>query len=176
MSKKKKYISKFVGTPYYIAPEIFKSKYNKSVDIWSCGVIMYVLLSGMTPFCGATDKEIYENIQHQDLVFNQKLDNVSSDAKDLLTRMLTKNFKERISIKDALDHSWFRVTIKKNESLSFNSDSNEYSDMRNVNPIHLKNLLKFRYKSKMQEILYKFFVNHITSKIEREVYPYTFCK
>jgi calcium-dependent protein kinase len=171
MGRNKKYMSKFVGTPYYIAPEIFKRKYNKAVDVWSCGIIMYTLLSGMTPFCGVNDDEIFENIQYQELQFNKTFDKnkISSEARDLITLMLEKDFKKRISIEDALNHEWFDMTLNENLALSLNSESCRDTELKNVNPIHLKNLLNFRYKSKMQEILYKFFVNQITTKKEREV-------
>ena len=50
------------GTPYYIAPEILAGEYNEKCDIWSCGVIMFILLSGRPPFDGSTDDEILQNV------------------------------------------------------------------------------------------------------------------
>lgn len=152
-----------------MAPEIFKRKYNRAVDVWSCGIIMYTFLSGMTPFFGQSDAEIYENIQEEELVFNANFEGVSSDAKDLITKMLQKDFKKRIGIEEALDHVWFSVAITRNTTKSFDSELDSDLKMRSVDPVHLENLLEFQYKSKMQEILYKYFVNQITSKKEREV-------
>jgi len=58
--KKSKKLNKKIGNPYYIAPEILKRKYDEKVDVWSCGIIMYMLLSGKPPFKGNTEKEILE--------------------------------------------------------------------------------------------------------------------
>ena len=52
-----------LGTPYYIAPEVLRKKYNQKCDIWSLGVIMYVLFCGYPPFGGKTAEEIFENVE-----------------------------------------------------------------------------------------------------------------
>lgn len=55
-------LSQKLGTPYYIAPEVIKMKYDEKCDIWSCGVIMYILLSGYPPFNGSTDEDIMKKV------------------------------------------------------------------------------------------------------------------
>ena len=61
-SKNKK-LNKKVGNPYYIAPEVLKRKYDEKIDVWSCGIIMYILLSGKPPFKGNTEKEVLDYVQ-----------------------------------------------------------------------------------------------------------------
>jgi calcium-dependent protein kinase len=58
-----------IGTPYYIAPEVLKSSYNHKCDIWSCGVLTYILLSGTPPFNGEEDKEIIKRVKEGKFVF-----------------------------------------------------------------------------------------------------------
>ena len=58
-----------MGTAYYIAPEVLKREYDKKVDIWSCAVIMYILLSGRPPFDGKSDKEILSKVTSHEVTF-----------------------------------------------------------------------------------------------------------
>jgi calcium-dependent protein kinase len=98
--------NKVIGSSYYIAPEVLDKNYNEKCDLWSCGVILYILLTGEAPFGGDNDHEIIKNIKQGRLSF-RKLNKVSDEALDLVKKLLIKNPKERISAEEALKHPWF---------------------------------------------------------------------
>ncbi len=60
--KKSNKLNKKIGNPYYIAPEVLKRRYDEKIDVWSCGIVMYMLLSGKPPFKGNSEKEILDNV------------------------------------------------------------------------------------------------------------------
>ena len=79
-----------VGTLYYISPEIIKGNYDEKCDIWACGVILYMLISGYPPFSGNTDKEVYNLITQIKYDFDKEIwKNISKYAKELIKNMLT---------------------------------------------------------------------------------------
>jgi calcium-dependent protein kinase len=97
-----------VGTAYYVSPEILKGNYTQLCDIWSAGVILYILLSGDPPFNGANDSAIYNKIAEMRYTFPEsKWKNVSNDAKDLICHMLVPE-KERFNAEQVLSHKWFQ--------------------------------------------------------------------
>lgn len=98
-----------VGSPFYIAPEVLAGGYNQAADVWSAGVILYILLSGMPPFWGKTKSRIFEAVRAADLRFPSNLwDHVSTSAKDLITRMLCMDPSKRLTAKEVLAHSWMK--------------------------------------------------------------------
>lgn len=99
-----------VGTPYYIAPEVLKRHYGKECDIWSIGIILYVLLCGYPPFNADTDAEIHAKIRsNESHVFpDEDWNTVSKEAKDLINRCLDRNQEKRITAKEALSHVWIK--------------------------------------------------------------------
>ena len=95
-----------VGTLYYISPEIIKGNYDEKCDIWACGVILYILLSGNPPFSGNTDKEVYNLITQIKYDFDKDIwKNISKYAKELIKNMLTPA-KSRYSAKQVLSSKW----------------------------------------------------------------------
>lgn len=98
-----------MGTPYYIAPEVLDRNYDQKCDIWSIGVILYILLCGYPPFNGDTDSEIIAKIQKGKFSFpKEEWSSISKEAKDLIKLMLNKNPKKRPSARELLQHSWFK--------------------------------------------------------------------
>lgn len=94
-----------VGTPYYVAPEVLMGKdYGEKVDVWSCGVILYCMLSGgIPPFYGDSAEEIFEAVLRGNLRFPPKLfRSVSAPAKDLIRKMVCRDASRRISAEQAL--------------------------------------------------------------------------
>ena len=107
------------GTPRYLSPEVLKGNYNKECDMWSVGVILYLLVSGIPPFDGKNDDEIVKSVLKGFVSFgNDVFKSVSSDCKDLILKLLTKNPKDRITVREALNHNWFNVSINLKKPLS----------------------------------------------------------
>ncbi|KNA09420.1 hypothetical protein SOVF_153730 [Spinacia oleracea] len=96
-----------VGSPYYVAPEVLRKRYGPEADVWSAGVILYILLSGVPPFWAETEEEIFEEVLHGDLDFvSDPWPNISDGAKDLVRRMLVRDPKKRLTAHEVLCHPW----------------------------------------------------------------------
>ncbi|KAL2345324.1 hypothetical protein Fmac_006609 [Flemingia macrophylla] len=99
-----------VGSPYYMAPEVLRRHYGPEADVWSAGVIIYILLCGTPPFWGESEQEIFEEVLHGDLNFSSDpWPNISESAKDLVRKMLVKDPRKRITAHEALRHPWIQV-------------------------------------------------------------------
>ncbi|XVF40746.1 hypothetical protein PTKIN_Ptkin01aG0140000 [Pterospermum kingtungense] len=91
------------------APEVLRRSYGKEIDVWSAGVILYILLSGVPPFWAETEKGIFDAITEGELDFeSQPWPSISESAKDLVRKMLTMDPKKRLTAAQVLEHPWMR--------------------------------------------------------------------
>lgn len=146
-----------LGTAYYIAPEVIKKNYNEKCDLWSCGVIMYILLSGEPPFNDpkADNEAIMKKVEKGKYDITKGIwKTVSKEAKDLIKKLLTYKPEDRISAEEALQHPWihdFKVEID-NEAAS------------NA----LGNLKSFRAEQKLKVAAASYIGSQLISKSEKE--------
>jgi len=97
------------GTPYYVAPQVLAGKYDELSDMWSIGVIMYVMLCGYPPFFGDTDADVLSKVRLGNFTFNAAdWRNVSEDAKNLIRQLLKMNPRDRYTAQQALNHEWVK--------------------------------------------------------------------
>jgi calcium-dependent protein kinase len=145
-----------VGTPYYIAPEVLRHQYTSKCDIWSAGVIMYILLCGFPPFGGNTDKEILHKVSIGRYSFpSPEWDRISFEAKDLIEKMMNFNTGVRVTAREALSHPWLQNANR----IHVNPDY--------ASPL-LRNLQNFRAKQKLKKATLNFISSQLTTKEERE--------
>jgi len=101
--------SEIVGSPYYMAPEVLKRNYGQEIDIWSAGVILYILLCGVPPFWAETDEGIAQAIIRSRIDFEREpWPKVSDNAKDLVSKMLDNNPYTRLTAQQVLEHHWIQ--------------------------------------------------------------------
>jgi calcium-dependent protein kinase len=136
-----------VGTAYYVSPEVLEGIYDEKCDIWSAGVILYILLSGVPPFNGPNDNEIYKKICKKKFHFPDKhWSNISNDAKDLITKMLCDPM-DRLTAQEVLQHIW----VDKNAPNTIG-----YIDNLNIN--HLK---KYCMENKLKKAVLTFIASRL---------------
>lgn len=101
------------GTPEFMAPEVINyEQVTTATDMWSIGVITYVLLSGLSPFAGDNDSETLTNVTSGDWDFDDPVfEDISDEAKDFITELLIKRERDRGTVKDCLEHPWFMVRV-----------------------------------------------------------------
>ncbi|CAG9322022.1 unnamed protein product [Blepharisma stoltei] len=151
-----------MGTSYYVAPEVLTGEYNEKCDMWSCGVISYILLSGQPPFEGRNDTEILGKVKIGK--FDMESDpwpRISSEAKNFISRLLCPN-DERLSASQAIQHPW--ITQRAYRTLPS-------SDI--IQEVLLK-LNNFHSSNKLRDAVYTFITTQCISvqdtKLLREVF------
>ncbi|KAM3144381.1 hypothetical protein pb186bvf_003545 [Paramecium bursaria] len=151
----KQSINEKFGTLYYIAPEVLQKNYNEKCDIWSCGVIFYILLSGMPPFNGRTDQDIQKSILRGVYTMDGDIwDLVTDLAKDLIKNMLQLDITKRFSAKQVLEHPWF-------------NQAHQIPMEKGIVQSRLKNLMNFRAEQKLQQATLMFIGSTMISKEEK---------
>ncbi|KAG1347633.1 calcium-dependent protein kinase 20 [Cocos nucifera] len=101
--------TEIVGSPYYMAPEVLKRNYGPEVDVWSAGVILYILLCGVPPFWAETEQGVAQAIIRSVVDFKREpWPKVSDNAKDLVKWMLDPDPKRRLTAQGVLDHPWLQ--------------------------------------------------------------------
>eukprot|EP00359_Climacostomum_virens_P006338 CAMPEP_0204917440 /NCGR_PEP_ID=MMETSP1397-20131031/15017_1 /ASSEMBLY_ACC=CAM_ASM_000891 /TAXON_ID=49980 /ORGANISM="Climacostomum Climacostomum virens, Strain Stock W-24" /LENGTH=428 /DNA_ID=CAMNT_0052090271 /DNA_START=488 /DNA_END=1774 /DNA_ORIENTATION=+ len=115
-----------VGTPYFVAPEVLRGRYSNSCDVWSLGIVFYMMLTGEPPFTGRNVTEVYQKASMGVIDFSKpEFENISPEAKDLLSKMLNVSPRTRISLDDALGHKFFLMNADTNtQRLTLSAMSN----------------------------------------------------
>lgn len=153
----KKKMEERYGTPYYIAPDVLNKSYNEKCDIWSLGVILYILLVGYPPFNGSDDKKIIDAVKKGKFTLDEpEWDNVSEEAIDLVKKCLTYDPDKRVSAGEALDHAWFKK-FAKGDKIS-----------KSLAASALKNLKNFRAEQKLKQATLAYIVSQCLTKEETD--------
>ena len=114
-----------IGTPYYMAPEVCNGDYTSKCDIWSIGVISFMILCGKAPFFGKSNEAIFAMARKGPVMKPNDWKNVSEGAKEFIRSLLTVDYKERPTCEEALNHKWLQknyrrasVTANKKEGMA----------------------------------------------------------
>jgi len=151
-----------VGSSYYKAPEVLMQNYGEKCDIWSCGVICFILLGGYAPFDGDDDKAIEDAICDGEFEFDDPIwDMVSEDAKDFIEECLAFNEKDRPSAAEALTHPWLE-RYRKEGHLEFVRQESDFIKES------LGNMAKFQSHTKLKQATLAFIASQLLMKEEKE--------
>ncbi|XP_072047598.1 myosin light chain kinase, smooth muscle-like [Amphiura filiformis] len=113
------------GTPEFVAPEVINyEKINFATDMWSVGVICYILLSGLSPFMGDNDAETLSNVTLAEWDFeDEAFDDISDDAKDFIDKLLIKDLEKRKTVDDCLQDKWLIKDVNKMKACKISKDN-----------------------------------------------------
>jgi calcium-dependent protein kinase len=146
-----------IGTPYYMAPEVFNKNYTNKCDLWSCGVILYILLVGFPPFDGETDEEIEANVRCGEYTFDtEEWVGVSDDAKNLVRNLLQMDPNKRYTAEQSLKDIW----ITKNVTMHSLKTKEMVASKHKFNSDALK---KFTSKNKLKQASIAFLVHNMST-------------
>lgn len=135
-------LSEIVGSRLYMAPEVLRKEYSMKSDIWSAGVIMYILFTGKPPFYSGSSGLLHHKILYKEVEFKDPVwMRVSESAKELIKGMLNKNDVVRVSAQEALEHEWFRILNLKPNSTLKQSEIESIINFNTVNNLHRQVLI-----------------------------------
>ncbi|OMJ89927.1 hypothetical protein SteCoe_7815 [Stentor coeruleus] len=150
-----------VGKAYYSAPETFDGTYIDKSDVWSCGIIMYLMLGGYLPFSKKPNTTLAYEIQNSQVEFPPKeWNSVSAEAKALVCLLLTKNSDNRPTAEEILSNPWFQQFLN--------------SSGRKINLNSIQNLQAFQCKTKIQQATLEYIVSHLATNDEIKSLKETF--
>lgn len=145
-----------VGTPYYVAPEVLHGNYGPECDLWSLGVISFVLLSGKLPFPGEDNKDVFKKILKSNFTFNGEVWNsVSQEAKNFVSQLLVKDPQRRMTSDQSLEHVWIKEA-KAEIKIS-------------IDPQIISSLRHYKADNKLQREAYAILVKYLTVKELKEL-------
>jgi calcium-dependent protein kinase len=139
-----------VGTPYYIAPEVLIGDYGPECDMWSVGVISYILLTGGPPFNSTRVQRILYKIVHESVKFDRDLwSNLSEEAFEFVQSVLRKDPAERLTPSQALKHPWIKQTM---------------SEDNDIGGEVITNLIKFQNVDNLKKEIFMVMMNNMSQE------------
>ena len=155
--KENKKLTVKIGSPYYIAPEVLKRSYDEKCDIWSSGVVLYVMLTGNFPFIGNTSQKLFENIKTGKYRKSGKeYEAISKEGKELIDQMLTLNPQKRITARECLNSPFF------------SNNNKTLKEIPDILPSVLSNIYKLNAREKLQQAAIAIIVHNIEQNEELE--------
>eukprot|EP01084_Bolivina_argentea_P160342 279237_1 len=165
----RKYYKRMNGTPYYIAPEVLDGHYNESCDMWSLGIILFIMIFGFPPFFDSRENE--NNRDESDKVIYSKIRKgftpkvlanygnwfpaghpVSTSCRDLMSRLLRTNVADRMTAEEALEHPWVKGSFGACDTSGLNRNNNEFIIM---NPTIIHSLQSYKQHCALQSQILK---------------------
>ncbi|CAG9319541.1 unnamed protein product [Blepharisma stoltei] len=144
------------GSVYYVAPEVLENSYNELCDEWSCGIILYILLTGKPPFSGKSEAEILHNVKYGIILTDgPHFHKISEGARDLMRKLLERDVSKRITAQESLAHSW----LQSYKALDFPTSD----QILNI----FTQLSSFNASVKLRSAIFTFITTHLVTQEEK---------